>query len=67
MHTKFAPDRGFGLIKRLNRKTKVDCLTDIKTMVETSAEMNECQLVGLNDGEVLVETFDWTSLLGLYF
>ena len=29
--------------------------------------MNECQLVGLEDGEVLVETFDWTSFLGLYF
>ena len=33
-HTKFAPDRGFGLLKRKYRKMKVDCLTDLQKMVE---------------------------------
>ena len=60
-HTKFAPDRGFGLIKRVYRKTKVDCLEDIQNVVKVSSDMNECQLVGHEDGQVIVPTHDWTD------
>ena len=49
-HTKFAPDRGFGLLKRKYRKVKVDSLSDLQKMVEDSSDTNICQLVGLEDG-----------------
>ena len=60
-HTKFAPDRGFGLIKRVYRKTKIDCLEDIRNVVKVSSDMNDCQLVGHEDGQVIVQTHDWTD------
>ena len=66
-HTKFAPDRGFGLLKRQYRKMKVDSLTDLQKMVLESSDSNLCQLVGLENGEVLVTTYDWSAFLGSYF
>ena len=45
----------------------MDCLEDLKCVVKDSSEMNECQLVGREDGEVMVPTHDWTSFTSRTF
>lgn len=60
-HTKFFPDAGFGMLKRKFRLTKVGCLTDIANVVKQSAEMNHCQLVGDQSGNVIVPSYDWST------
>ena len=60
-HTKFFPDAGFGMLKRKFRSTKVGCLTDIASVVEQSAEMNHCQLVEDQHGNVIVPSYDWST------
>ena len=66
-HTKFSCDWCFGLVKRLYRKTKVDCLQDIVTVVEQSSDVNIPQLCGTENGNVIVPTFDWTIFLATHF
>ena len=66
-NTKFAPDRGFSLVKRAYRRTKVDCLDELKSVVEDSSAINECQLVSREDGEVKVPTDDWTDFTSRTF
>ena len=53
-HTKFAPDAGFGLIKKKYKKTNVECLQDIVEMVNNSAAVNEARLVGTQDEQTLI-------------
>ena len=65
-HTKFSPDGGFGLVKRAFKRTKVNCLHDIEKVVSSSS-VNTPQLVGKEDGTVLVKTHDWTKFLENYF
>ena len=60
-HTKFAPDWGFGLFKRLFKRTKVATIHDIADVVRNSAVVNHPQLVGDYDGS-LVDFFDWSSV-----
>lgn len=60
-HTKFSPDWCFGLFKQAFRRTKVGCLDDIARVVEESAVVNHAQLVGTQDGEVIVPTYDWAQ------
>ena len=60
-HTKFSPDWCFGLFKQAYRRTKIGCLNDIVKVVESSAAVNHAQLVGTQDGEVLVPTYDWAK------
>ena len=60
-HTKFSPDWCFGLFKQAYRRTKIGCLDDIVKVVESSAAVNHAQLVGTQDGEVLVPTYDWAK------
>ena len=63
-HTKFSPDWCFGLFKRAFRRTKVGCLDDIARVCESSSQVNFAQLVGEQDGTILVPTYDWgTSIL----
>ena len=64
-HTKFSPDWCFGLLKRLFRRTKVSSLNDIADVVSKSTErkINIPQLVGREDGTVIVPTYDWVSFL----
>ena len=57
-HTKFSPDWCFGLWKKWYRKTKVRRLIDLVDVVNTSAKVNFAQLVGSEDGQVLVPSFD---------
>ncbi len=61
-HTKFSPDWCFGLLKRQFRKIKVDSLDDIVAVVNTSATVNESQLVGSQSGEPLVPMYDWVGI-----
>jgi hypothetical protein len=60
-HTKFAPDWCFGLLKQKFRKSKVDCLADLVQVVQASAEVNHAQLVGNENGDVIVPTYDWAD------
>ena len=57
-HTKFSPDWCFGLFKQAYRQTKIGCLDDIAKVVESSAVVNHAQLVGTQDGQVIVPTYD---------
>ena len=60
-HTKFSPDWCFGLFKQAYRRTNIGCLDDIARVVEESAEVNHAQLVGAQDGTVIVPTYDWAE------
>ena len=66
-HTKFSPDWCFGLMKQRYRRTKVDSLQDLVDVVNGSAIVNFAQLVGTQEGDVLVPTYDWCSYLSPYF
>ena len=60
-HTKFSPNWCFGLFKQACRRRKIGCLDDIAQAVEESAVVNHAQLVGSQDGSVLVPTYDWAQ------
>ena len=60
-HTKFTPDSCFGLFKQRFRRSHVQSLSDIATVVLESAKVNQVQLVGTEQGEVMVPTYDWMS------
>lgn len=60
-HTKFSPDWCFGLFKQTFRRKNIGCLDDIVQAVESSATVNHAQLVGTQDGEVLVPTYNWAE------
>jgi hypothetical protein len=66
-HTKFAPDWAFGLLKQTFKRTAVGCLDDMVRVVEQSASINHAQLVGKEDGTVLVEQYDWAAFFDQYF
>ena len=68
-HTKFGPDRCFGILKKAYKVTYVSSLYEIARMVETSSNVgiNKAQLVGTHDGRVLVPVYDWASFLEPYF
>ncbi|RUS75815.1 hypothetical protein EGW08_016407 [Elysia chlorotica] len=66
-HTKFSCDWCFGLVKRKFRKTRVDCLADMEKVVKDSAKGNIPQLVGNENGDVFVPTYDWKSFLPQFF
>ena len=69
-HTKFSPDSFFGLIKQKYRKSRVDSLADLERVVQTSSPVahgNVPQLVGHEDGRILVPSYDWQSHLRPYF
>ena len=66
-HTKFAPDWCFGLLKQKFRRTKVGCLADIAKVVNDSAECNHAEIVGSEDGTVLVPQYDWAAYFSGFF
>ena len=66
-HTKFAPDWCFGLFKQRFRRTFVSSLQEIADVVESSAHVNTAQLVGTQNGEVVVPVYDWGQFLGERF
>ena len=42
-------------------------LADITEVIESSSVVNECQLVGSQEGEVVVPTRDWAEFLSPKF
>ena len=66
-HTKFSPDWCFGLFKQAFRRTKIGCLDDIARVVDESALVNHAQLVGRQDGTVVVPTYDWAKFFDTPF
>ncbi len=63
-HTKFAPDWCFGLFKQKFRRTKV---TDIARVVNESAVANYAQLVGTEDGKMIVPQYNWADHFACFF
>ena len=68
-HTKFGPDRCFGMIKKTYKVTYVSSLYELAHMVENSSSVgvNKAQLVGTHDGRIIVPVYDWVSFLERYF
>ena len=66
-HTNFSPDWCFGLFKQAFRCTKIGCLDDIARVVDESVIVNHTQLVGRQDGAVVVPTYDWAKFFDTPF
>ena len=68
-HTKFAPNRGFGPIKKAYKVKFISTIYEFARMVESLSSMgvNKSQLVGTHDDRVIVPVYDWASFLGQYF
>ena len=60
-HTEFTPDSCFRLFKQRFRRTHVQCLDDISRTVDTSATVSHVKLVGNEQGQVFVPTYNWLS------
>ena len=65
-HTKFKCDGSFGLIKKLYRKTRVDCVDHVVEVVKRSspAGLNKAQCY---EGGKGFQYLDIKSILGIYF
>ena len=65
-HTKFKCDGSFGLIKKLYRKTTVDCVDHIVEVVKKSstAGLNKAQRYDNGQG---FQYLDLNSVLGIFF
>lgn len=68
-HTKFGPDRCFGMIKKSYKVTYVSSIFELARLVENSSNIgiNKAQLVATHDGRIIVPVYDWTSFLEPYF
>ena len=67
-HTKFTPDRCFGIIKKSYRSRFVSSLYDIAEAIEESSEIgtNLVQIVE-QDGTIVVPVFDWSKFFNGVF
>ena len=65
-HTKFKCDGSFGLVKKLYRKTTVNCVNDIVEIVKKSstAGLNKAQCYDNGKG---FQYLDLNSVLGIFF
>ena len=68
-HTKFAPDRHFGLLKKQYRRTRVDTMGCLESVVNTSLHVgaNKVQLVRSLTGEQPVKFYDWSAFFRQFF
>ncbi|XP_072175269.1 uncharacterized protein [Diadema setosum] len=68
-HTKFAPDYGFGLLKKRYRASEVSTLQDIVDVVRSSSPsgLNVPVLVGDESGRQNVPTYPWQEFLSAHF
>ena len=67
-HTKFSPDRFFGMIKRKYRRTKLDSLNQLAEVVNTSTL--ECRNTAYIIGHDTIKPFsyfNWSDFLKTYF
>ena len=61
-YTKFASDAGFGILKSKFRRTEVASVTELAECIEmstTTSKLNRAVLVGNEQGEIFVPTYDW--------
>ncbi len=65
-HTKFSPDSCFGLLKRTFRRTAVNTLQDLCDVVTQSAACNKVEVVGWEDGVLLIATYNWSTYFSAY-
>ena len=68
-HTKFSPDRFFGLFKKAYRRSSVSTVAEVAQVVEksTHAEQNIPQLVRDERGGQQVTFYKWTAYLIQFF
>lgn len=68
-HTKFSPDRFFGLFKKAYRRSTVSTIFEISRQVElsTATGQNIPQLVRDNRDKIQVKFYQWTAFLGQFF
>ena len=68
-HTRFSPDRFFGLIKRKYRRTRVSSLKEIVEVVESSTTClkNLVYVIGEENSSMPFQYYDWATFLGNYF
>ena len=68
-HTKFAPDRYFGLIKKRYCRLCVDTLVDLARVVKesTTTGRNLPQLIQGHDGTKRVQFYQWKHFLPQFF
>ena len=60
-YTKLSPDWCFSPFKQQYRRTRIGSLDDTVRLVESSAVVNHAQLIGTQDGKVLIPTYDWAT------
>ena len=58
-HTKFSLDWCFGLFKKRFRRKKVGTLSNIARVVDECSSVNIPQLCGMEDGTVIMPTYNW--------
>ena len=68
-HTRFSPDRFFGLIKRKYKHSDVSSLIELARIVEESTQggQNEAFVIGSEDPTKLFQYYDWAEFLSTYF
>ena len=59
-HTKFGPDRCFGMIKKAYKVNFVSSLNEFADMVDASSTncVNKAQMVGTHDGRIIVSAYN---------
>ena len=60
-HTKFTPDRCFGLIKKKYRSLFCSSVFDVAAAINESSIINQAEICGLPDGRTLVDVYDWKA------
>ena len=60
-HTKFSPDSWFGLLKQVFRRKYVQSVQEMADVVSNSAECNITEVIGREDENSYVPTYDWCS------
>ena len=67
-HTRFSPDRFFGLIKRRFRRSKVSSLSQIVEVVESSTTggQNKAYVIGEESSKPFAY-YDWSDFLSVFF
>ncbi|CAH0403833.1 unnamed protein product [Chilo suppressalis] len=69
-HTKFSPDRMFGLLKQKFSKSTVDTLHDIEECVANSTVSGKNKAICTNDyvnGIINVQWYEWNAFLSEFF
>lgn len=68
-HTKFSPDRFFGMFKKLFRRSSVSTLAEVVSVAERSTTSGQIipQLIRSTDGKLEVKFYQWTAFLSKFF